>query len=65
MPYKREGNKIYTKASGNWKLKQTCANVKNAIKAMGLLQGLEHGSIKKSEVGKSKIGRKRKVLYRD
>lgn len=66
MPYRREGNKIYSKASGKWKLKQTCTSIKNAIKALGLLQGLEHGSIKKSEVGKKKykFGKKRKVLYR-
>ena len=65
MPYKIKGNQIYTKSSGEWKLKQTCASHKNAVKALGLLQGLEHGTIKKSEVGKYKLGKKRKVLYRD
>ena len=47
MPYKRVGNKIFTKRTGNWNLKQTCSSAENAKKAMGLLQGIEHGNISK------------------
>lgn len=54
MPYKLVKKTIYSKASGKWKKKQTCASVANAKKAMALLQGLESGSIKKEDVGKRK-----------
>lgn len=43
MPYKRKGKTIYSKASGKWKVKQTCRSVESAKKAMRLLQGVEHG----------------------
>ena len=54
MPYKREGKVIYSKSGGQWHKKQECKSVENAKDAMKLLQGLEHGSIKPSEVGKPK-----------
>jgi hypothetical protein len=54
MPYKVVGNKVMHKKSGKWSIKQTCKNHANAVKAMGLLEGLEKGTIKKSEVGKKK-----------
>lgn len=41
MPYKRKGKKIYSKASGKWKLKQTAKSVENAKKTLKLLYGLE------------------------
>jgi len=52
MPYKVVGNKVYHKKGGRWKVKQTCESHKNAVKALRLLQGLEHGTIKKEDVGK-------------
>ncbi len=54
MPYKISGNKVMHQKGGKWSVKQTCSSHENAIKALSLLQGLEHGSIKKSEVGKGK-----------
>ncbi len=59
MPYKIVGNKIMHKKGGKWKLKQTCKSHSNAVKALGLLQGLEHGTIKKSNVGKVKSKKKK------
>jgi len=54
MPYKLIKNKIYSKATGKWKLKQTCKSVASAKRALGLLEGLESGAIKMSQVGKGK-----------
>jgi len=47
MPYKRIGKRVYTKKTGRWRLKQTCRSVGNAKKALKLLRGLMHGTIKK------------------
>ena len=49
MPYKRIGKKIYTKATGRWRLKQTCHSVAKATRALKLLRGLEHGTIKRKK----------------
>lgn len=54
MPYKLAGKKIYTARNSGWELKQTCKSVKNAKKALSLLQGLESGSIKPSDLKKQK-----------
>lgn len=54
MPYKLIKKTIYTKSSGKWRKKQTCTSITNAKKALGLLRGLEHGTVKKSQVGKPK-----------
>ena len=54
MPYKRKGKKIYHKKNGKWSVKQTAGSVENAKKTLGLLYGLESGSIKKSDVGKTR-----------
>jgi hypothetical protein len=43
MPYKRKGKIIYHKKGGKWKVKQRAKSIKSAIRAMRLLQGLEHG----------------------
>ncbi len=43
MPYKRVGNKVFTKSSGNWKVKQTCKSTDNAKAAIRLLEMVEHG----------------------
>lgn len=51
MPYKRVGKVIYTKASGKWRVKQKCRTVGNAKKALRLLRGIEHGTIKKKKKG--------------
>lgn len=42
MPYKRVGKTIYSKASGDWKKKQTAKSVGNAKKTMGLLNAIEY-----------------------
>jgi len=47
MPYKRIGKVVYTKRTGNWRVKQHCKSVVNAKKAIRLLNGIESGSIKK------------------
>ncbi len=54
MPYKCIGSDLYHKKGDKWSIKQHCTSVKNCHKAMGLLEGLEHGSIKPSQVGKPK-----------
>lgn len=54
MPYRRTGRIIYHKVGDKWKIKQRCKDVESAKKAFGLLQGLAHGSIKPSDVGKGK-----------
>ncbi len=66
MPYKVEGKNLMHEVNGKWEVKQHCSSHENAVKAMGLLQGLEHGTIKREEVGKGQYaqGKKRKVLYR-
>ena len=67
MPYRCDGSNLMHKKGGKWSVKQHTKSHENCIKAMQLLQGLEHGTIKKGEVGKGKykLGKKRKVLYRD
>jgi len=61
MPYRIQGNKILHLKGGKWKVKQTCKNRANAIKALGLLEGLEAGTIKRSQVGKKrKVGKKKR-----
>jgi len=47
MPYKQIKRKIYTKATGKWRLKQTCGSIAKAKRALKLLRGLEKGTIKK------------------
>ncbi len=64
MPYKVSGNKVMHYKDGKWSVKQTCSSHANAVKALGLLQGLEHGSIKPSEVGKGKFAKKKKAQAR-
>jgi len=64
MPYKVIKNKVYHQKDGKWSVKQTCKSRENALAALRLLQGLEHGSIKPGQVGKGKwskpnIGKKR------
>ena len=51
MPYKCQGSDLMHYKNGEWSLKQHCSSQENCKKAMGLLYGLESGSIKKSEVG--------------
>jgi len=46
MPYKRQNKTIYTKATGDWKKKQTCGSVAKAKRALTLLRGLHAGTIK-------------------
>jgi hypothetical protein len=66
MPYKCEGKNLMHQKNGKWSIKQHCSSEENCKKAMGLLEGLESGSIKKSEVGKKKetaqIKKLRKVI---
>jgi len=48
MPYKVIGKSVYHKKGGKWTVKQKCKSPAAAKRAMGLLYGLETGSIKKS-----------------
>ena len=57
MPYKISGKQILHQKSGKWKVKQTATSVASAKKALGLLRGLEKGSIKPVEVGKGKFSK--------
>lgn len=43
MPYKVEGKKLLHFKNGHWSVKQTAKSHDNAIKAMHLLEGVEHG----------------------
>ena len=43
MPYKVVGKKLMHKLGKTWTLKQTAKSHDNAVKAMHLLQGIEHG----------------------
>ena len=54
MPYKVVGSDLYHEKGGKWSVKQHCSSPANAKAAMRLLEGLEHGSIKSSQVGKLK-----------
>lgn len=59
MPYKIINTTIYSKSTGKWRKKQTCKSVMAAKAALRLLQGLEAGTIKRSEVGKGKYKKKK------
>ncbi len=50
MPYQLRGKEIWSKSGGKWHKKQTCKSVANAKKALGLLEGLESGSITPAQV---------------
>ncbi len=52
MPYERKGKTIMSKSGGSWHTKQTASTVANAIKAMRLLQGIEHGMIPNKDKNK-------------
>ena len=56
MPYRiaSDGKTIEHKKGGKWSVKQHCKSHKNAVKALGLLEGLGKGTIKPSQVGKRK-----------
>ena len=43
MPYKVEGKNVLHEKGGKWSIKQKCSSHENALKAMRLLQGIEHG----------------------
>ena len=43
MPYKVKGKAVYHLKGGKWSVKQQCTSHENAVKAMNLLQGVEHG----------------------
>ncbi len=60
MPYRISGKNILHKKGGKWSIKQRCSSIANARKALKLLQGLESGSIKRSQVGKGKFAKKKK-----
>jgi hypothetical protein len=49
MPWIRKGKTIYKKAGGGLKKKQSCKSIPNAKKALKLLRGLEHGTIKRQK----------------
>lgn len=54
MPYQLRGKTVYSKATGKWKKKQTCKSAASAKRALKLLRGLEAGTIKRSDLRKSK-----------
>ena len=58
MPFERKGKAIFKRTSSGLKKKQTATSVSNAKAALRLLQGLESGSIKRSEVGKPRLTRR-------
>lgn len=60
MPYKLSGTTIFSKATGTWKKKQKCGSVAAAKRALGLLHGLESGSITKKDLAKRKKAKKGK-----
>ena len=43
MPYKVKGKAVYHLKNGKWSKKQQCSSHENALKAMRLLHGVEHG----------------------
>jgi len=47
MPYKRVGKTIMSKSTGRWRKKQSCKSIASAKRALKLLRGLEHGTIKR------------------
>ena len=49
MPYKIEGNKVLHFKDGKWSVKQVCKSHANAVKALRLLQAVEHGRIKREK----------------
>lgn len=42
MPYKIQGNKVMHQKGGKWIMKQQTKSHENALKAMKLLQAIEH-----------------------
>ena len=59
MPYKVRGKQVLHKTDG-FTVKQTCRSEAAAKRAMRLLEGLEHGSIKSEDVGKGKFAKKKR-----
>ena len=49
MPYKVIGRAVMHFKNGKWSVKQMAKSRKNALKAMRLLEGIEHGIIKKGK----------------
>ena len=47
MPYRIVGKDVEHKVNGRWKVKQHCKSNANAKKAMRLLEGIEHKTLKK------------------
>jgi len=43
MPYMIKGSDVYHKKQGVWKIKQRCSSHANAVKAVRLMQMVEHG----------------------
>ncbi len=52
MPYKVTGNKVMHLKGGEWSVKQTCSSHENAVSAMRLLNGVEHGMTPDNEAKK-------------
>jgi Zn/Cd-binding protein ZinT len=47
MPYKIKGKQLLHFKHGSWTVKQTASTHDKAVKAMHLLQGIEHGWVPK------------------
>lgn len=45
MPYEVKGKEVLHKIDGHWAVKQVAKSHENAVKAVRLLEGIEHGTI--------------------
>jgi hypothetical protein len=54
MPYKVVGKKVMHYKNGKWSVKQNCSSHENAVKAVRLLRGVEHGMVPRSQKKKSR-----------
>lgn len=52
MPYRRRGKVVEHYKNSRWSKKQSCRSVDAAKKAIKLLRGLEHGTIRKKKPSK-------------
>jgi len=63
MPYKiLNGTDVMHFKNGKWTLKQRAKNSQNAHKILGLLNGIEAGTIDSSSEGVAKYKRRKKII---
>lgn len=56
MPYKIVGNVVMHKKKGKWSKKQRCGSHANAVAAVRLLRGVEHGMVVRGSSTSSRHG---------